>query len=378
MDLLKSYFPELIQCAATTYLAFAVFIACFRVPETDTYNPYRRSKRLLSAALMVISVNLFAWMAMYDGDWTHLKPSNEILDMLLFFLAGLLLSFCFGNLLDSNYLSRRRVTLSVGVWLVAVAAGCASLLPELSRAGVWLAVAAESLFLGFTVHFIYGLQRLYRRRDMMLDKYFTNDMHHVIRWILMSIILIVMLGVISVATLFMGPLGNWVSQIYIISTICYIAVSFVNYATKYAIIAKAGEEIDEDEQKATETTCEEPAGAKPQATPVEVRIEQRLAEWMSTKAYVKEQFTISDLALTLGTNRYTLSRYINSRYKMNFSTWISSMRIEEAERLIKENPDESLENISALSGFSSLSYFSKVFSRMEGMAPTVWRSKTVA
>lgn len=50
------------------------------------------------------------------------------------------------------------------------------------------------------------------------------------------------------------------------------------------------------------------------------------------------------------------------------------MRIDEAKRLMEKEPDEGLEWVALQTGFSSLSYFSKVFSQVVGVSPKKWRA----
>ena len=101
-------------------------------------------------------------------------------------------------------------------------------------------------------------------------------------------------------------------------------------------------------------------------------LKPRVVAWIESKNYLKEQFTIEDLAALLATNKYYLSRFIKENYDMNFSTWISSLRLEEAKRLMQSDKNMKLEDIAFAVGFSSLSYFSKVFSRLEGTTPSAW------
>lgn len=44
---------------------------------------------------------------------------------------------------------------------------------------------------------------------------------------------------------------------------------------------------------------------------------------------------------------------------------------------MKQNPSFKMEEVALHSGFSSLSYFSKVFSRIEGMTPLAWRKENL-
>ena len=106
-------------------------------------------------------------------------------------------------------------------------------------------------------------------------------------------------------------------------------------------------------------------------------LEKRINEWKEEKLYLTDQITINDIAERLGTDRRYLSRFINEHYGINFSRWISEMRIEEAKRLMEQKPDEGLEWVALQTGFSSLSYFSKVFSQVVGVSPKKWRASHV-
>lgn len=101
----------------------------------------------------------------------------------------------------------------------------------------------------------------------------------------------------------------------------------------------------------------------------------RIAKWVESKAYTRERFTIEELAAKLYTNKTYLSSFIREEYGMNFSGWIAQLRIEEAKRMMRENPDQKLIDVAFNVGFSSLAYFSSVFSKMEGVSPSLWLRK---
>lgn len=101
----------------------------------------------------------------------------------------------------------------------------------------------------------------------------------------------------------------------------------------------------------------------------------RIAKWVESKVYMREQFTIEELAAKLYTNKTYLSSFIREEYSMNFSGWIAHLRIEEAKRMMRENPDQKLIDVAFNVGFSSLAYFSSVFSKIEGVSPSVWLKK---
>ena len=174
---------------------------------------------------------------------------------------------------------------------------------------------------------------------------------------------------LAIVTMFGDIYINWLYQFYVISLNVYIAVSFVNYAAKYGDLAKATVEDMGSEMI-------EPS-AVPDSFVENNTIDSRLQRWLNDKKYLYEQLTIDDLAQAIGTNKNYLSYHINEKYGMSFSSWIADMRICEAKRLMSENPDCKLETIAYSSGFSSASYFSKVFSLHEGMSPTRWRKENL-
>ena len=65
--------------------------------------------------------------------------------------------------------------------------------------------------------------------------------------------------------------------------------------------------------------------------------------------------------------------YFASRMGMDFKTWRTNLRIEEAKRLLIENPELSTHIISEMSGFSDRSNFHRQFVKVVGCSPKQWR-----
>lgn len=100
-----------------------------------------------------------------------------------------------------------------------------------------------------------------------------------------------------------------------------------------------------------------------------------LEEWMNTeKPYLNPEFRLLDLRQVLPLNRTYLSQLINAEYGCNFYQYVTRYRIEEAKRLMRENPNMRLQDIAEQSGFSSPAVFSRIFSRETGLTPSDWSS----
>lgn len=357
MSILEHYFPELIQCVATMHLVLALVVALVKAPLTETYRPYRKAKRWLAAAYVALSANLFAWCYFTEGRWDVFNYTMECVDIILFYVEDILLCYAFFTLLNKDYVTWRRIVLDVAAWALAVVLSVVALADALQPWRDLLLLLASCLLLAFIIRFLFTFARQYHANVRKLENYFSSDMQPFIRWTGTSIVLMAVSWLLAILSMFQGIEFNWLFQFYVVALYVYIAVSFINYAYPFASLSKAFDEV-------------------PAAGGVALSgLEQRLQVWAADKHYLAQQFTIDDLASRLGTNTSYLSCLINEKYGMNFSAWVSSLRIAEAKRLMQQSPDMKLESIAYKVGFSSASYFSKVFSMQEGLSPAAWRKE---
>lgn len=99
----------------------------------------------------------------------------------------------------------------------------------------------------------------------------------------------------------------------------------------------------------------------------------RLDEWMEKeKPYLNKDFRLTDLMQVLPMNRTYLSQFIMAEYGCNFYQFVANYRIEEAKRLMRENPGLKIQDIAERSGFSSPVVFSRTFARETGITPSEW------
>ena len=99
----------------------------------------------------------------------------------------------------------------------------------------------------------------------------------------------------------------------------------------------------------------------------------KLEQWMKTdKPYLNPEFRLLDLRQVLPLNRTYLSQLINAEYGCNFYQFVTNYRIEEAKRLMREQPDLKMQDIAEQCGFSSPVVFSRIFVRETGETPSEW------
>ena len=101
----------------------------------------------------------------------------------------------------------------------------------------------------------------------------------------------------------------------------------------------------------------------PDAPAYHAGIEKNLSAWIAANGYIAPGLTIEELASSLATNRTYLSAYIKSTYHVSFREWIADLRIKYAKEMLVRNPEMTVSAVSKASGFLSLSYFTKIFTK---------------
>lgn len=102
----------------------------------------------------------------------------------------------------------------------------------------------------------------------------------------------------------------------------------------------------------------------------------RLTEWMTeAKPYLNPDFRLMDLREVLPMNRTYLSQFIHDEFDCSFFQFVNRYRIEEAKRLLREEPSLTTEQVALRSGFSSRVAFTRVFTNETGLSPREWSTQ---
>ncbi|MBW0435184.1 AraC family transcriptional regulator [Leptospira yasudae] len=106
-------------------------------------------------------------------------------------------------------------------------------------------------------------------------------------------------------------------------------------------------------------------------------IKSRLTELMEEeRSYRDEEIRMQDLAEKLLITPHQLSRILNETYGKNFNEFINGYRVEEAKKILLEEPEKTILSIGFEVGFNTKSTFNAQFLKIAGMTPAEWRKKT--
>ncbi len=102
-----------------------------------------------------------------------------------------------------------------------------------------------------------------------------------------------------------------------------------------------------------------------------------LALMNEEKIFFNEEMTLNLLASELGITPHQLSQLLNERLQMNFNSFINSYRVDEAKKMLIDEPDRSILSISYAVGFNSKSSFYEAFARFTGGTPQKFRTDQI-
>lgn len=391
---LERNFTYLVTMTSIIYCILGLVLIFFKSPKTDVYAPYRKSKWMLAAGMLMTSINIWIWLATFTGLWTRENAWVASFDTILFYLIGICYTFSFGSLTDYTYISRQRCKITaIKFGTTAFIALIAMVEALAAYRQILLTIALLGIIELCARHLIF-FHRSYLQRNELLENYFSSDKKSQIRWLYISHWLFYILLAFGVFSITSGAVFNWLLQFYVVAVNVYITVNFINFAKEYATLRLATTEEmigimdktqsnnlnhkerkvkEEDEEAEGEEVTATSRTKKPYKEDFRDILRPRIAVWMKAKAYTHEQFTLEELAARLYTNKTYLSTFIKDEYDMNFSGWVASLRIDEAKRIMLKEPEKRLQEVAFECGFSSLAYFSSVFSKSEGISPSAWQ-----
>ncbi|TGL92749.1 AraC family transcriptional regulator [Leptospira barantonii] len=98
----------------------------------------------------------------------------------------------------------------------------------------------------------------------------------------------------------------------------------------------------------------------------------------SERYYLDEDLTLGRLAEELEIHTHQLSEILNQNLGKTFREYVAGFRLDEAARILIEEPQRSVLSAAYASGFNSKSAFHKLFQERFGCTPTMFRSEAIS
>lgn len=206
---------------------------------------------------------------------------------------------------------------------------------------------------------LYFLAQHIRKYRLWCEENYSTMDHIDAQWIVRYMNMCLIDGALFFTLCFVGSVSVAFTQQWLLLLI-------IGYSTEQILFRKEPQYLELEEEETNDSTTEE--------SNAEYR--QTLEQWMeSEKPYLNPEFRLQDLRQVLPLNRTYLSQFINAEYNCSFYQFVTKYRVEEAKRLMKEQPEMKMQDIAEHCGFSSPTVFTRIFARETGLTPKEWNTQ---
>lgn len=196
------FYQDFLLCIGVASLIFGLFLLFFKAPANNIYQPYRRSKSLLAAGYLVMSLNIMFWGITFDDRFTKPDVLDIYNEIIAIYLLYIIFNYALCNLLDHHYLTRRRLLTDAFRWVGVIAISALSMLPLFEKIRWGIAAFISFLLIEYIVSFLYKFRKLYLHNDKVMANYFADDKRRFVAWTNRLILLMVVYGLLAFISIF--------------------------------------------------------------------------------------------------------------------------------------------------------------------------------
>lgn len=333
---------------------------------------YEVSRWLMCGAMLALTFHFVLQMA-FDIR-AKSDAIGAVVNILFYAPIEYLVSYATFNIICYRK-GRKRIglfcSLSYALIVICFLMGFIGVVPKGSmHIGFWLYLMLAIFTLTVIFCIIVTFREMQHHRKIILDNTAEDmlpfDSFACVSYVSMGICcLALMAGIISRAILLV------IAPLVLLSVVVFI-VSFVGYGFNIMPLDNMLEqEIEEEaEEEPAEVEEEVDEGLTPERI---AKIETLLAEWCKNGGFRDSAMNMPMLASMICVNRKDLSAYFEDYLQSSFRVWLSDIRFQKAQSMLREETRYSNQTVSIECGFSSHAHLYKVFKAKTGMTPIQWR-----
>ena len=336
--------------SAAVIAVMALFMLGVRVPHATQWKAYRRMRAMLAVAYMLLAVSGFVTsiMQLEEGSQAWLSAVTLVVASLqaLMFTATTV-TFVSPLSINLRWFLPQIVGILAGGAAVISTLAC---IPPLFPVAFWTFAAAYAVQLALYWRFF---RHRFARCVERLEAHYDDDESGRLKWIAHCFYSALGIGLLAfVFSVFSMGIGFY--DCFVVAYTAYyiyMVRCMVNYRIGNSFVVKVV--ADECEKALTEA----------------------LQRWQEEKMYTRKDVTPDEIAAQLGTSRRYLAWYFTNRLHTTLRSWRLKLRIAEAERLLREEPDISVAALHEMVGVGDRSNFHKHFHQATGLTPSEYKAR---
>ena len=365
-----------------TSFVLGSLLLLIKAPNTEYSRKIGKTKNTIAICFYICSI-LFYVCLRYSGVGDY-----EIFSSMMMFVvnavASAVLSFSLINLLDETYIENDKFYLNVGIIAVVSIVFMKSFWWEEGWIRTAVRVAVIVLFIVQCIAHILVFRKAYEKRLKQVEAYYDEEEDYRMKWIRFCYI-IMMLTQMFILVYMLLPRGFMkIYNIWYSIFLLYFTANFISFLGSHKLLLDAfayktlsGHDLmqkiaeNKSRRKTVKDNSQEPSAIISEA---DIRkLERSIDQWVKQKKYCEYDKSREEVAKELRTTKEHLHIYFSTIKGVDFKTWRTELRVEEAKKLLLENKEVSTNIIGEAAGFSDRSNFHRQFVKIVGCSPKQWR-----
>lgn len=362
-----------------TSFVLGLLLFLIKVPNTEYSKKIANTKNTIACSYLVASV-LFFLTLRYSGIEDY-----DVLSSLMMFaitaVASVTLSYSLITVLDASNFDMDRFVLNLGVAIVISYLFVRSFWWEDTKARIAVTVVSILIFIIQCVIHIIKFQRTYKESAQKLENYYDAEENHRIKWVRFCYV-IMMLTQMFVLVYMLLPRGMMKVYIAFYSLfLLYFTANFISFLGSHKLLLDAfayktlsGQDLMDlinarKDRKAGRQKVELDGDNEMEF----MKLDRAIDKWVKDKRFREYDKSRDETARELGTTKENLHFYFTMRMGVDFRTWRTQLRVEDAKKLLLEKKSVSINVIGEMAGFSDRANFYRQFVKIVGCSPREWR-----
>lgn len=372
---------QLIVGVGSTVLALLLML--IKIPQSDYSSKLANSKHAIVVSFLICSFMMYYTMGCYGSahiwDW-------QMFTMLTIYIvvhfSTSIISYSMIALLKTERHKKQNLFMP-GLFVSAIVA---FMLLESYRTEnmtyFWtVCIIALTAFLIQSITYIVYFDKAYKQSLKDLENYYDEDESHKMKWVKFCYVISMLTNLFILVYLCLYLLLDYKMEVASLYTLwyllymLYLSSNFISFLGSHRLVldAFAHKALSGDiilqrmRRKPVEDISQKNMDRK------FAKLDKAIEEWVEKKMYCQYDKTRDQIAEELNTTKELLHLYFAVKVGEDFRTWRTNLRIEEAKKLLLDNPDASINIVAEASGFSDKSNFHRQFVKIVGCSPKEWR-----
>ena len=365
---------QIIVMVTSSVLAFLLWF--IKVPATEYSRRLVKTKNSIAVCFFVCAVLMY--MCLGHASLQEYGTFSKLMMFVVTSVSSVVLSFSLINLLDERdndkfYLNLAAVIIMSWMLMRAFLLGPGTLRTVAIAAYVFL-------FIIQCVIHIVNFNKSYKKSLAKLEQYYDDEEDHKIKWIRFCYIIMMLTQMFVLVYMLLPQPFMKIYALWYVLFLVYFTANFISFLGSHKLLLDAfaykaltfqnmKEKIER--KRLAKVHLDTPSSNENDAE--FKRLERSLEKWVAEKRYREYDKSRNEIAKELNTSREMMHLYFADVLCMDFKTWRTIHRIDEAKRLLLEKRNLSVNIIAEMSGFSDRSNFHRQFTKIVGCSPKQWR-----